>query len=115
MKTTKKEYFTTIKGIIEDTTVENKEEILNFINHEIELLNRKSVKSEQTKTQKENIKIKENIAEILTDFNKPVTVSEIIAVNGLSNQKVSALLRQMVKDGKVERTEEKKKAYFSLV
>ena len=30
----------------------------------------------------------------------------------MSNQRVSALLRQMKEDGKVERVEDKRKAYF---
>jgi DNA-binding HxlR family transcriptional regulator len=32
----------------------------------------------------------------------------------LSNQKLSALLRQMVTEGTIVRTEDKRKAYFSL-
>jgi hypothetical protein len=33
----------------------------------------------------------------------------------MTNQRVSALVRQMVLDGKVERTEDKRKAYFKKV
>ena len=46
----------------------------------------------------------------ITDLMK-----EIPACAELSNQRVSALVRQLVTDGSVERTEEKRKAYFSKV
>ena len=36
------------------------------------------------------------------------------ALVGLSGQKVSALLTSLKKEGKVVRTEDKKKAYFSV-
>jgi predicted transcriptional regulator len=51
--------------------------------------------------------------------NRLYTVTEIqkevAECAELSNQRVSALLRQMVADGVVIRTEDKRKAYFSLV
>ena len=46
----------------------------------------------------------------ITDLMK-----EIPACAELSNQRVSALVRQLVADGSVERTEEKRKAYFHKV
>jgi DNA-binding transcriptional regulator GbsR (MarR family) len=42
-------------------------------------------------------------------------MKEVEACAELSNQRVSALVRQLVTDGSVERTEEKRKAYFSKV
>lgn len=50
-------------------------------------------------------------------FGGPRTVGagriSIIKLADLSNQRVSALVRQLKDDGLVERTEEKRKAYFS--
>ena len=47
------------------------------------------------------------------------TVTELIkgieTIADYSNQKISALLSQLVKDGKVVRTVEKGKTYFALV
>jgi predicted transcriptional regulator len=47
-----------------------------------------------------------------------MTVSEIMThsmeLAALSNQKVASLVRQMVEAGVLVRTEEKRKAYFSL-
>jgi len=114
MAITKKEYFATVRTIVEASDVEGKADLLNFIDHEVELLNRKSAKSGQTKTQKENVAVKESIAAAMAELDKPVTVTEIMAVVGLSNQKISALLRQMISEGTVVKTTDKKKSYFSL-
>ncbi len=92
-------------------------EIVAFCEHEIELLaNRKSSKKGQTKTQKENEGIKDIILSALADADK-MTVTELTKCEGLdySGQKISALLRQLIESGKVEKIMEGKKAYFTLV
>ena len=70
-----------------------------------------------TKTQKANEEVKEVIAEVLAETGEKMTVTEMIAderLNGYTNQKISALLRQMVEAGKVVKTTEGKKAYFAV-
>lgn len=93
-------------------------EIVDFCNHQIELLDTRKVSKTPTKTQKANEGLMEQIALDLAKFDEPVTVSELLAsgegLEGLSNQKVSALLRKMVESGQVVKTMEKKKALFSL-
>ena len=112
---TKKEYFAMVAGIVEQANPTNKEELLAFINHEVELLEKKSAKSGQTKIQKENVGIMETISAVLTDMDKPVTITELMKDERLSaytNQKLSALIRQMPN---VVKTTDKKRSYFSLV
>lgn len=96
----------------------NNLEIIAFCRHEIELLEKKSSKSSQTKTQIENEKIKATILESLTRIAKPVTITELQELDTemakYSNQKLSALLRALTKEGLTVRTENKKKAYFSV-
>lgn len=116
---TKKEMFAVIAETINAVEVENKAEMLNFIEHEIELLNKKSGKSGQTKTQKENELLKAELLTALGEMDKPVTISEFCErtshpVGKLSNQKLSALLNQMVKAETVVKTVEKKKSYFAV-
>lgn len=118
-KMTKKEMFAVIAETIATMEVENKAEMLNFIDHEIELLNKKSGKSGQTKTQKENELLKAELLTALGEMDKPVTISEFCEqtaypVGKLSNQKLSALLNQMVKAETVVKTVEKKKSYFAI-
>lgn len=93
-------------------------EIVDFCNHQIELLDARKGSKSPTKTQRENEGIMDQIAIDLTEFDKPVTVTELIAggegLEGLTNQKVSALLRKMIEAGRVVKTIEGKKAYFSI-
>lgn len=114
-KMTKKEWFAVLASVVEASEMENKTEALAFINHEVELLEKKSTKSGQTKTQKENIAIMEVISTVLADMGKPVTITELMKderLSAYSNQKLSALVRQMPN---VVKTTEKKKSFFSLV
>ena len=110
---TKRENFETIKNIPE---VAENADLVAFIDHEIELLNRKSSKSgKPTKTQIENEGIKAVIAEVLADADASMTVTEMLAddrLNGYTNQKISALLRGM--GDKVVKTVDKKVSRFAL-
>ena len=91
---TKKEKFEVIANIAE---VKANEELSAFVAHEIELLSRKRSKSSKpTKRQIENEAVKAEIAKVLNDEGQ--TVTQILAAIGddtLTNQRVSALLRQM--------------------
>lgn len=118
-KMTKKEMFAMVMEVVANSTVENKAEMESFIAHEIELLEKKSSKSGQSKTQKENEILKEEIFEELSKLEERVTVSEFQAVTRFappefSNQKISALLNQLEKVGKVKKEVIKKKSYFSI-
>lgn len=117
-KMTKKDWFATIRAMVEGSGNEREDEILAFIDHEVELLEKKSSKSGQTKTQKENIEVIAKIENALREVGKAVTITELQTaseeMSAYSNQKLSALLKQMVSKGTVVRTEDKKKAYFSL-
>lgn len=97
----------------------NDAEIVEFCNHEIELLDRKVTGSRKpTKTQIENENFKHNILEVLAEADRPLAIAEIMAnapLNALTNQRVSALVTQLKKAGLVARVEEKRKAYFTLV
>lgn len=119
-KITKREMFAMVSAVVEKAEVENKAEMLNFINHEIELLEKKSSKSGQSKTQKENEILKEEIFTELSKLGEKVTVSEFQAVTRFappefSNQKISALLNQLEKTGRVHKEVIKKKSYFFVV
>lgn len=112
-KMTKKEMFEMIKGVCA-----NDIRIVEFCEHEIELLNRKSSKSTQTKTQIENESVKGAIVNALTEIAKPVTITEMQELNtemaNYSNQKLSALLKQLVESNQVVKTVDKKKSYFTV-
>ena len=88
-----------------------------YLENELALLNKKAQNKKATKTQEQNVGIKATILEVLTTIGSG-TVTDIQNGNEklstLSNQKVSALIRQLVESGEVVRTTDKKKSIFSL-
>lgn len=114
-KLTKREKFEMLSKLSE---VQSNEVLRDFIAHEMELLEKKnSAPKKPTAAQVANEAIKTAIVDGM-EVNRLYSVTEIIKevpeCADLTNQRVSALLRQLKEDGKVVRTEEKRKAYFSL-
>ena len=111
-KITKKEMFTMIKAQVKDNA-----EMVAFIDHEIELLDKKASNKKATKTQEANVGIKSTILAVL-EGGKSMTVTEMQGASAelgeLSNQKVSALVRQLVEAGEIVKTIDKKVSRFSL-
>lgn len=118
---TKKDYFEMIKGVCADRT-----DIVDFCNHEIELLSRKNSKSGATKTQKENEIVANMLVEELAKIGKPITITDLMNTsetvknytlengNNLTNQKISAIFKQLVESNKIVKVVDKKKSYFSI-
>lgn len=111
-KKTKKEMFAQIKAKLSDPAE------IEFIEHEIELLNKKSsAKRKPTKIQEFNEVLKLKILNVL-DKDKGVTASEVLTFSedfdGMSNQKISTLLHQLANDGKVINYKDGKKSLFKL-
>ena len=88
-----------------------------YLENELALLDKKASNKKATKTQEENMGIKATILEVLATIGRG-TVTDIqngnAELSALSNQKVSALVRQLIESGKVVKTVEKKKSIFSL-
>ena len=88
-----------------------------YLENELALLDNKAQNKKATKTQEQNIGIKATILKVLATIGSG-TVTDIQNGNeelsALSNQKVSALVRQLVESGEVVKTVDKKKSIFSL-
>ena len=112
VKVTKKDRFMEIINI---ATELGRQDLIDFCNHEIELLSKK--KSKETKTPAENTVLMATLLEELKAIGKAVTISEFMKVSetvaekGLSNQKISALFGKM-KGITIDREVVKGKAYF---
>ena len=117
-KMTKKDWFVAIREVVVKSAMESREDAVAFIDHEIELLETSAARKTPTKTQKENLVVMEEIKNALLEVAKPVTITELMAsseaLRAYSSQKISALIKLMKDKGEIIRTEEKKKAYFSL-
>lgn len=119
-KLTKRDYFKMLAEVVAESERENQAELQAFINHEVELLDKKSASrgTATTAKQKENEDLKEYILGVLTEINRAVTITELqaedVKLGELTNQRISAMLKQLKDEGKVIRTELKKKAYFKI-
>ena len=110
-KMTKKDYFEQIKAKYNLSADEVK-----FIDHEIELLDKKN--SAEKKPTAQQVANKSTQGAILANMEdgKMYTITDLIKsvpeCADMTNQRVSALVRQLVTDGAVVRIEDKRKAYF---
>ena len=129
-KTTKKEFFGMLKAVVEGCKPANMAELVGFIDHEVELLDKKasSRKSGTSKKAVENNTLTELVIEELTRIgkctitellNKSQTLTNYVTEDGkaLSNQKISSLLKPLYTgdNPKVERIIEKKSTYFRVI
>ena len=110
-KMTKREMFEQIM-----TNYNLTEDERNFINHELELLAKKnSAEKKPTAVQVANEGLKTAILDFMVEGQK-YTITDLMKsvpqLADLSNQRVSALVRQLKDSELVIRTEEKRKAYF---
>ena len=116
-KMTKRDYFNSLLNIAD---VKNNPELVDFIDHELELLAKKnSAEKKPTAQQTANANIAEAIvAHLSAEPNRLFTITEIIkevpACADLTNQRVSAIVRGLI-GSSVERVEEKRKAFFRAI
>lgn len=111
---TKREMFNEILAVVADNA-----EMVEFINHEIELLNRKSsAVRKPTKNQLENEGFKANIVDYLKDADAPKTIKElqtaIPSLADLTNQRITHLLTDLVKAETLTKNYVKKTPYYSV-
>ena len=126
-KKTKKDLYMEMVEIFQEL---GKGEYVDFCNHQIELLDKKSTGSKGlTKIQKENETIKDMILEELAKHQgeNGITITELlkesdvlsnyVTVEGknITNQKLSALMKKLVDEKTVSRTTDKKTSYFKII
>ena len=90
-----------------------------FVAHELELLSKKnSADKKPTAQQTANEAVKTAILDGM-EVNRLYTITELIKeipeCADMTNQKVSALVRQLVDANSVAKTVDKRKSYFSLI
>ena len=112
---TKREMFTEIRKVVIDNA-----DMVAFIDHELELLDKKkSGTRKPTKTQVENLALKEQIYEALVQAEEALTMKDIFdavpALEGLSTQRVTHILTALIKEGKAEREIIKKVRYYKAI
>ena len=114
--------FGAIKDMLNGKSVENFSvaDAVAFLDERIAITEKKNANGngerKPTKTQLENEGIKEQILSTLS--TEPMSIDgmqkENHSLSAMSNQKISALLSQLIKAGSVVRSEVKGKAHFAL-
>lgn len=109
-KKTKKDLFLEVRKV-----VAGNEELVTFIDHELELLDKKAG-TKSAKVNDEQVALMEKIVNALTEIGRGVTISELQKENAemaeYSNQKLSAMLKKLVDNKQVTKVVDKKKSYF---
>lgn len=119
-KITKKDRFNQLLAI---EAVAQNPELVEFINHELELLAKKNQpkdgEKKLTKEQIASMALADALYDRLLVNGNALTISEIISIcpelADLSTNKVIALVTRLKNDGRVERSEIKRKAYFKAI
>ena len=111
-KKTKRDLFLEVREV-----VAGNEELVAFIDHELELLNKKA-STKSTKVNDEQVALMEKIVNALNEIGRSVTISELQKENAemaeYSNQKLSAMLKKLVDNKRVTRVVDKKRSCFMV-
>lgn len=108
-KKTKIEMMTEIQKALTD------KELIAFLEDQKTLIKKKNSKRTLSANQKENVNLKSVILNALD--STPISITDLQAkdttLSDLSNQRVSALLKQLITEEKVVRVVDKRKSYFA--
>ena len=111
-KKTKRDLFLEVREV-----VAGNEELVAFVDHELELLDKKA-STKSTKVNDEQIALMDKIINALNEIGRSVTISELQKENAemaeYSNQKLSAMLKKLVDNKQVTKMVDKKKSYFMI-
>lgn len=119
---TRKEMFTAVSDFLAEHEADVA--LIDFVNHQIELLDSKKENKKQAKEQEENAAYSDAIYEQMA-FERKYSVAELMkelpAVNDwntsheteLSVQKLASLLKPLVDGGKVIKTTEKRRVFYT--
>lgn len=119
---TRKEMFTSVSDFLAEHDADTA--LIDFVNHQIELLDNKKESKKQSKEQEENAAYSDAIYEQMA-FERKYSAAELMkelpAVNDwntsheteLSVQKLASLLKPLVDGGKVIKTTEKRRVFYT--
>lgn len=115
-KLTKRDHFNALLAIEE---VANNQTLVDFINNELDLLARKnSTDKKPTAVQQANEELKDAILAYMKPDEKYTVstfIKEVPECSDKSNQKISAMVSQLIAENKVEKIVEKRVSYFCKV
>lgn len=119
-KMTKRDWFAVVREVVVNSEMAEVEKngALTFIDREVELLNKKSSNSRDTKKQAENKALAEVVLAELGKMTKPMAIAELIKASDVlgeyTTQKLTPIMKSLAENGKVVVTTEKKRNFYTV-
>ena len=109
-KMTRKESYQAIRQIVMDTELEDKEELISFIDKQIEIIDNKAIKSKERAMERkaQGDELRTSVKNVLTsDYQSADEI--VLALNDeeITKAKIIARLSQLIKTGEVEKADAK--------
>ena len=107
--------------MLNDENIKSNSLYKELLEHEIELLDRKSANRTGGTKNTENVKLAEKLYNLLKTSNAETTIAEILQTSefgidkGFNSQKIVAIMKILVADNKVEKIVVKRKTYYKAV
>lgn len=120
IKVTKADNFKTLLSLAE---VAARPDLVEFINHELALLAKKSTNRKPSKSQATSNTLRDIVLDVLYSADSAMTIAEIQEAdsrlkefNGenVSNQRIAAILTRLINEGIVTKNTIKKRNYYSV-
>ncbi len=109
-KLTKKDYYEMIKGIVVESDVENKDELVAFVDKQVEAIDTKAEKAKERAAEKKanGDALRERVERLLTDeYQTADDIFEKVEGTDLTKAKIVARLTQLVKADIAEKAQAK--------
>ena len=109
-KMTRKEVFEAVREVLVNIDVEDKEELIEFVDKQIKMIDAKAEKARERAAAKRQAgdELRATIKSVLTDeYQSADEITQRVAIEGVTRAKVIARLGQLVKLGEVEKADAK--------
>lgn len=113
VKVTKKDMF---NEVIAMAKANDRQDIVEFAEREIELLNKRNSADSKAKVKKaeENAALADKVVEFLASADEGMAALPIASEVGVSTQKIAPILKALVNEGRITVTEEKRKKFYAI-
>lgn len=118
VKVAKRAIFT---RMLNDENINSNSLYKELLEHEIELLDRKSANRTGGTKNTENVELAEKLYNLLKTSNAETTIAEILQTSefgiekGFNSQKIVAIMKILVADNRVEKIVVKRKTYYKAI
>lgn len=108
-KITKKMQFTALRDM---ALTANRSDLVEFIDHELELLAKKNTATKTSPRQAENAELATKFLQFLSDGEK--SAQDVMTEFDLTSQRMSAIMADLIESGTVTKSKVKGKVHYTL-